>query len=370
MATKQDYYDILGVPRSASQEEIKRAFRRLAMQYHPDRNREDGAEGRFKGINEAYEVLSDPERRAAYDRFGHAGLESSFGRGFEGFGFGGFGDIFDAFFGGTGVRRRGPQRGADVHRSITLKFEEAAFGCEKKIEVKREEICSACNGLRAEPGTEPERCTSCDGTGEVRRTQRTIFGQFVNVATCSRCGGEGRVVRDPCRRCGGSGREERTRSIEVKIPAGIDSGSQLRLSGEGDMGHYGGPRGNLYISVNVRPHKLFRRDDDDIVLDLELNFAQAALGDELEIPTLDGPLNVKIPAGTQSGEVFVMRGKGVPHLRSSGRGDLLVRAHVATPKSLTPEQRRLFEQLAESLNSSVTSQDDKGLINRIKDALS
>ena len=369
MAIKHDYYDILGVPRSTSQEEIKRAFRRLAMRYHPDRNREDGAEERFKAINEAYEVLSDPDRRAAYDRFGHAGVESPFGRGFEGFGFGGFGDIFDAFFGGTGVRRRGPQRGADVRKRITLKFEEAAFGCEKEIEVTRAEICSTCNGLRAEPGTEPERCANCDGTGEVRRTQQSIFGQFVNVATCGRCGGEGRVVRDPCRRCGGIGREERIRTIEVKIPAGIDGGSQLRLSGEGDVGYYGGPRGNLYISVNVRPHKLFRRRDDDIVLDLELNFAQAALGDEMEIPTLDGPLSVKVPAGTQSGEVFVMRGKGIPHLRSSGRGDLLVRAHVVTPKSLTPEQTRLLEQLAESLGSPVTPQDDKGLLDRIKDAL-
>lgn len=369
MAMKQDYYDILGVSRDARPEEIKRAFRRLAMQYHPDRNREDGAEERFKAINEAYEVLSDPDRRAAYDRFGHAGAESPFARGFEGFGFGGFGDIFDAFFGGTGTRRRTPQRGGDVRKNLKLTFEEAAFGCEKEIEVAREEVCSVCNGLRAEPGTEPEKCSNCDGTGEVRRVQQSIFGRFINVATCDRCHGEGRVVAHPCRKCGGSGREERVRNIEVKIPAGIEGGSQIRLSGEGDVGLYGGPRGNLYVGISVRPHKLFRRQEDDIVLDLDLNFAQAALGDELEIPTLDGPLSVKIPPGTQSGEVFVMRGKGIPHLRFSGRGDMLVRAQVVTPKKLTPEQKRLLSQLAKSLGSSVTPQDDGGLLDKIKGAL-
>lgn len=366
--TKRDYYDVLGVPRNATPEEVKKAFRRLAMKYHPDRNKSADANDRFKAINEAYEVLGEPERRAMYDRFGHAGGESAFARGFEGFGFGGFGDIFDAFFGGTTARRRTPRRGADVRRRVSLTFEEAAFGCEKKVDVEGVELCSRCNGLRAEPGTEPERCKNCDGHGEVRRVQQSIFGQFVNVSTCDRCGGEGRVVAHPCRACRGGGYEKRKRVLEVKFPAGIDDGAQLRLSGEGDVGLFGGPRGNLYLQVGVKPHKLFQRDGDDLIYQPELNIAQAALGGEVEVPTLDGSESLRIPPGTQSGEVFVLRGRGVPHLRGSGRGDLLVRAQVMTPKDLTAEQKRLLEQLAESLGTPV-SEDDKGILDRIKDAL-
>src|SRR3990170_334883 len=264
--TKQDYYDILGVPRSATPEEIKKAFRRLAMKYHPDRNKSGDAHDRFKAINEAYEVLSDPERRAMYDRFGHAGAESPFGaRGFEGFNFGGFGDIFDAFFGGATARRREPRRGVDLRQQVTLTFQEAAFGAEKTIEVTSTELCAKCNGLGAEPGTEPERCANCGGAGEVRRAQQSIFGQFVHVAACDRCGGEGRVIKQPCRQCRGSGRERRSRRLQVKFPAGIDDGAQMRLSGEGEPGVLGGPRGNLYLLVSVKPHKLFQRDGDDLV---------------------------------------------------------------------------------------------------------
>jgi len=366
--TKQDYYDVLGVSRSASQEDIKKAFRRLAMKYHPDRNKSDDAHDRFKAINEAYEVLSDADRRAMYDRFGHAGAEAGMGRGFEGFSFGGFGDIFDAFFGGTTGRRRQPRRGADLRQRVTLAFEEAAFGCEKKVQVDGVELCSRCSGLRAEPGTEPERCANCDGTGEVRRVQHSIFGQFVNVSTCDRCGGEGRVVASPCRQCRGAGYERKSRALGVKFPAGIDDGAQLRLSGEGDVGAYGGPRGNLYLQVAVKPHKLFQRDGDDLIYHLELNIAQAALGIELDVPTLEEPEPLRIPAGTQSGEVFVVRGKGVPHLRGGGRGDLLARAQVLTPKNLSAEQKRLLEELAESLGTPGAA-DDKGILGRIKDAL-
>ncbi len=369
--TKRDYYEVLGVSRDATPEVVKKAFRRLAMKHHPDRNKSQDASERFKAINEAYEVLSDPERRAMYDRFGHAGAESPLGaRGFEGFGFGGFGDIFDAFFGGTTARRRAPRRGADLRQRVMLTFEEAAFGCEKTIEVSGVEVCSRCNGLRAESGTEPERCANCGGTGELRRVQQSIFGQFVNVATCDRCGGEGRVVAHPCRACRGSGHEKRTRRLQVKFPAGIDDGAQMRLSGEGEVGLYGGPRGSLYLHVSVKPHRLFQRDGDDLIYHLELNIAQAALGDEVEIPTLDGAEPLRIQAGTQSGEVFVLRGRGVPHLRSSGRGrgDLLVRAQVVTPKDLTPEQKQLLAELAESLGTPI-SPDDKGLLDRIKDAL-
>jgi molecular chaperone DnaJ len=368
--TKQDYYETLGVPRNATPEEVKKAFRKLAMKYHPDRNKSEDAHDRFKEINEAYEVLADAERRGMYDRFGHAGAESPYGaRGFDGFNFGGFGDIFDAFFGGTTTRRRAPRRGADLRRSITLTFEEAAFGVEKTVQVASLELCSHCNGLRAEPGSEPEKCNNCGGTGELRRVQQSVFGQFVNVAMCDRCGGEGRVVSNPCKQCRGAGREERARKLQVKFPAGIDDSSQMRLSGEGEAGSQGGPRGNLYVDIAVKPHKLFRRDGDDLIYDLELNIAQAALGGDFGIPTLEEPDDLHVPAGTQSGEVFVMRGKGVPHLRTRGRGDLLVRAQVVTPKDLTPEQRRLLSELAESLGTP-SNPDDKGLLDRIKDALS
>jgi len=364
MASKRDYYEVLGVPRGAGQAEIKRAFRRLAMQYHPDRNRDEGAEERFKEINEAHEALSDPERRAAYDRFGHAGAEGAFARAFDG-----FGDIFDAFFGASATRQRTPERGADLRLGLAISFEEAVFGCEKEIEVERTELCSACQGLRAEPGTDVEKCPSCGGSGEVRRVQRSIFGQFVNIAPCGRCGGEGRVVQQPCRRCRGTGREKVSRRLKVSIPAGIEGGSQIRLSGEGEMGRYGGPRGNLYVLLRVQDHAVFRRDEYDIIYDLPVNFAQAALGDEVEVPTLDGPRPIRIPPGTQSGELFSLRGMGVPHLRGSGRGDMLIRVQVVTPTGLSEEQKRLLLKLSESLGTAVTPQDEKGLLEKIRDAL-
>jgi molecular chaperone DnaJ len=369
--TRDSFYDILGVPRDATSEDIKKAFRQLAMKYHPDRNRDEDAHDRFKEINEAYEVLSDPDRRAMYDRFGRAGAEQFAGgaRGFDGFAFGGFGDIFDAFFGGSGGgSRRQPRKGADLRESITLRFEEAAFGVEKRVDVPSIETCSRCNGLRAEPGTEPERCKNCDGTGEVRRVQQSIFGQFVNVSACDRCGGEGRYVSRPCKGCRGSGYERRTRTLEVKIPAGVDDGSQMRLSGEGEVGRYGGPRGNLYLLIGVEPHKVFQRDGDDLVYNLELNIAQAALGDEVVVPTLEEPQSLRIAPGTQSGELFVLKGKGVPHLRSHGRGDLLVHAQVATPKNLTAKQKELLAELAQSLGTPLD--DEKGFLERVKDALS
>jgi len=374
MATdrKQDYYDLLGVARGASQDEVKKAFRRLAMQFHPDRNQEAGAEARFKEVNEAYEVLSDPEKRAMYDRFGHAATQGGAdARGFEGFGFGGLGDIFDAFFGGQQSRgQRGPTRGADMRRGITLTFEEAVFGVDKDIEIQTAEVCSVCNGLRAEPGTEPERCTQCNGSGEVRRVQQSIFGQFVNVAACDRCRGEGRVVNTPCKHCRGTGREKRKRKLSVKIPGGVDNGSQMRLTGEGEIGSQGGPRGNLYLQIAVKEHDVFRRDEDDILLELDLNFAQVALGDEVSIPTIDGePHDLRIAAGTQNGEMFVVRGKGVPHLRGGGRGDMIVRANVVTPKNLTKEQRDLLKQLASSMGQSITPQEDRGLMGKIKGKL-
>lgn len=372
MATqKADYYDILDVPRNASQDEIKRAFRRLAMQYHPDRNSEEGAEAKFKEINEAYEILSDPERRANYDRFGHAGLEGSFSsRGFDGFGpFGSFGDIFDAFFGASSqARRRAPTPGADLRATVELTFEEAAFGTAKTITVNRTELCSRCQGLRAEPGTEPQRCPVCEGAGEVRRVQRSVFGQFINVAACDRCRGEGLIIPTPCTNCRGSGRERVTRQLEVTIPAGVDNGSIVQLRGEGELGSFGGPRGNLNVLLDVEPHEFFERERDDLHLQLTINFAQAALGDHIEIPTLEGtPQKIEIKPGTQSGEVLTLRGKGVTHLRGSGRGDMYVHVQVETPKKLSSEQKKLLQRLAETMEED---EGGKSIFARVKDALS
>lgn len=370
MATQQkDFYEVLGVSRTATPEEIKKAFRKLAMQYHPDRNREPGAEDRFKEINQAFEVLSDPEKRAAYDRFGHAGIGQQGPSGFEGFNnFGGFGDIFDAFFGGATRQRRGPARGPDLRYNLTLGFEEAIFGAEKEIEVNRTEQCALCGGSGAEPGSKPERCPSCNGTGEIRRVQQSIFGQFVNVTQCDRCHGEGRVITSPCAECRGTGRERKVRKLQVKIPPGVDNGQQLRLSSEGEAGVQGGPPGNLYVLLHVQEHEQFKRDEDDIILDLPINFAQAALGDELEVPTIDGKAELKLPAGTQSGRIFELKDKGVPHLRGGGRGDQIVRVRVVTPTTITPDQKRLFKELANSLGTATMPHEEKGFFDRIRDA--
>lgn len=359
--------------RSASEADIKRAFRKLAFQYHPDRNRDDGAEGKFKEVNEAFEVLSDANKRAAYDRFGHAGtgFDQGFG-GFRGFDdvFGGLGDIFDTFFGGAATTAgAGPQRGGDIRVAVSISFEEAVFGCEKQVEIQRVEHCSTCHGSGCEPGSQAERCPECDGSGQVRRVQRSVFGRFVNIATCSRCGGEGRVVTKPCPQCHGSGREKRKRRLMVSIPAGVDDGSQIRISGEGNAGTRGGGPGNVYVSLEVGGHPLFQRRGDAILYDLPLNFVQAALGDEVEIPTVDGPVNVKIPPGTQTGKVIRLRDRGVPHVRGGGRGSQLVMVHVVTPENPTKEQRRLLNELGKSLGEAKLPKDGKGLFEKLRDIL-
>ena len=358
MPTKRDYYNVLGIPKNATDEEVKRAFRKLAFKYHPDHNRNGDAEGKFKEVNEAYEVLSNPDKRAAYDRFGHGSAEGLFGHGFEGFGFeGGFGDIFEAFFGGTtSTVRRGPKRGTDLSYNTYITFEEAAFGCEKEIGILRTEYCVSCQGNGCKPGSKPTKCSNCNGTGQVRRVQQSIFGRFTNIATCPQCHGEGRIITEPCPRCRGTGKEKRERRISVKIPAGVENGTQVRLNGEGEAGERGGPPGDLYVSLTVKPHELFIRDGDDIIYELPINFAQAALGTEIEVPTLDGNIKLKLPASSQTGEVFKLRNRGIPHLRGRGRGDQFVKLCVVTPKSLTKEQRRLFEGLAETLNQSSKNQ--------------
>ncbi len=379
MATKRDYYEVLGVSRSVTKEELKKQYRRLARQYHPDVNKEADAADRFKEVNEAYEVLSDDQTRAAYDRFGHAGVQNG-GAGFSGFegGFGSVADIFEEFFGGSfgGRRRRqGPRRGSDLRFDLSITFEEAVFGVEREIEYRRLELCTECRGTGAEPGTAPINCTTCNGTGEVRRVQQSILGQFVNVVTCPTCNGTGELIPNLCKVCHGRKQVERTATRKVRVPAGVDNDTQIRLTGEGNAGLDGGPAGNLFVVLHVQPHEFFRRRDDDIFLDLQINIAQAALGDEITIPTIDGESTLTIPAGTQSGAVFKLRGQGAPRLDRSGRGtnygrgDQHVIIQVATPQKLTSEQKKLFQELAKTLGKEVVPQRDKGILSQLKDAL-
>ena len=351
MPVKRDYYEVLGVDKNATDEEIKRAFRKLAFKYHPDHNHEDKAGEKFKEVNEAYEMLSDPDKRAAYDRFGHSGAEGFFGQGFEGFDLGGFGNIFDAFFGGAATAtHQAPQRGADLSYRITITFEEAALGCEKEVTILRTENCSLCQGVGCKPGSQPIRCPNCNGTGQVRRVQQSFFGRFTHTITCPQCHGEGRIITEPCPQCRGTGKEKLKRNISVRIPAGVDNGSQMRLNGEGEAGTRGGSPGDLYIALSVEEHELFTRYNDDILYELPINFAQAALGTEVEVPTLDGKTKLKIPAGSQTGRVFKLKGQGITHLHGRGRGDQLVALFVVTPDSLTAKQRQLLRELGNYLS--------------------
>jgi len=361
--SNRDYYEVLGVGRNASEDEIKAAFRKLARQYHPDVNKEPGAEEKFKEINEAYGVLSDREKRARYDRFGREGLGNV--GGFHDYTVD-FGDIFEEIFGSFGFStgrssRRSPRRGRDLQMQVRLTFEEAVFGVEKEIEFQREEVCSRCNGSGAEPGTSPMRCATCNGQGEVRQIRQTFLGQMVQTATCPSCNGRGETISSPCKTCRGTGLERKTVTKKVQIPAGVDHGTQIRLAGEGGPGVYGGPNGNLFLILEVEPHKFFKRRENDIILNIDINVAQAALGAEIEVPTLDGNEKLKIPAGTQPGRVFTLKGKGVPYLRRKDRGDQLVIVNVEVPAKLTKEQRELFEKLAKSLGTTVKPRE-KGFL--------
>jgi molecular chaperone DnaJ len=367
MNSKRDYYEVLGLDRGASEDEIRRAYRRLAKQYHPDVNKEPGAEDHFKEINEAYAVLSDEERRSAYDRFGHAGLK---GMPLD-FDFG-LADIFEEFFGMGGMasrrRARSPRRGADLRYDLTLEFEEAVFGLEKEIEFTRQEVCSQCKGSGAEPGTTPVRCRTCQGTGEVRQVRQTFLGSMVNVTTCPACGGRGETVQTPCRQCSGHGIQRQTVGRTIPIPPGVDEGTQIRLAGEGEPGANGGPPGNMYVVIHVKPHRYFRRRGDDIYLDLSVNVAQAALGASVAVPTVDGQAELVIPPGTQPGKVVRLKGKGVPHLQRDGRGDQLVVVSVEVPRRLTPEQRKLFEELAGTMGTEVQLQE-RSFLDRVREFL-
>ncbi|GHO92257.1 molecular chaperone DnaJ [Reticulibacter mediterranei] len=371
-ANKRDFYEVLGVARTATEDEIKKAFRRMAKQYHPDANKEQGAEARFIEINEAYEVLSDPQKRAAYDRYGHAGLGNGAGAG-AGFAtdFGSFStinDLFETFFAGTAggtSRRTGPQRGADLRYELTITFEEAVFGCQKEIELPRWETCSHCRGNGAQPGTSTSRCSACQGTGEIRRVQQSIFGQFVNVTMCERCRGEGRVITTPCEKCRGQGRVRNNRRVVVNIPAGVDDGINVRVTGEGEVSARGGTPGNLYVVLTVKPHQFFKRQGNDIIYELPISFTQAALGDEVDVPTVDEKkTTLRIPAGTQSGRSFRLKGMGVPVVHSSARGDQHVIVKVVTPTSLTAEQKHLLEEFAR-LEQEQNEQNDKNIFRNL-----
>ena len=375
---KRDYYEVLGVPRDADENAIKSAYRKLARQYHPDVSKATDAGERFKVINEAYEVLSDPEKRGVYDRYGRTATQGGFGQGggspFGGFGgFGDISDIFDEFFGGgfggRSNRQRGPARGNDLRYDLEITFQEAVFGVEKELEVPRLETCSHCGGSGAEPGTTPIRCPQCNGSGEIRRAQQTILGQFVNVTACPRCNGEGEIVTTPCTVCKGQKRVRVTRKLAVSIPAGVDDDMRIRLAGEGEPGERGGPAGSLYVMLHVKPHGLFQRQDNDILLDLPVNIVQASLGAEVDVPTLDGPTKLTIPAGTQNGTVFRLKGKGVPVLRSNRRGDQLITSRVVVPVKLNEKQRKMLKELGDSLGIESLNKDTRSVLEKILDAV-
>ncbi len=373
MSIKRDYYEVLGVSRDADSSEIRRAYRKLARELHPDINQASDAEDRFKEVNEAYEILNDADRRAAYDRYGHAAFEAGGARPGDPFGFGGgqspFGDIFESFFGGFArqSRQQSVRRGTDVRATLDLTFEEAVFGVDKEVTFTRFEPCSECHGTRMQGGATPPRCPQCNGSGEVRRVQQTILGQVMTAMPCDRCGGEGVEITDPCRTCAGRGRLPKSTNLEVSVPAGVDEQSTLRLTGQGEQVIDGVP-GNLLVSLRIAPHERLRRSGSNILFDLPLNIAQATLGTEVEVPTVDGPVSMVIPAGTQPMQQFRLRSKGVPDMRGRGRGDQLVTAHVVIPGDLSARQRELLESLADELGDAVLPRD-RGFFSKVKDAL-
>lgn len=374
---KRDYYEVLGVAKTASQDEIKKAYRKLALKYHPDRNKGNAeAEQKFKEVGEAYGVLSDESKRQQYDQLGPDMFEqaqSGGGAGGNPFG-GGFGgsgmeDIFDMFFGGQGGRsgrtNAGPQRGADLRFDLEISFEEAAFGVEKEISLYRDEACDHCHGSGAEPGSKVETCPECHGSGYVRFTQNTMFGQMVNERPCSKCHGEGKIVSNPCKSCRGKGTVKKNKQLKVKIPAGVDNGSRLRVSGEGEAGLKGGPSGDLYVYLYVKPHKFFDRDGTTVLCEVPINIVQASLGAEVKVPTLDGAVTMKVPEGTQPGKVLRLKGKGIPSLRGGLRGDQLVRIKVVVPTKLSEKQKEALRAFGDISKDNINP-EEKSFLNKIK----
>lgn len=363
LADKRDYYEVLGVSKGASDDEIKKAYRREAKKYHPDLHPGDKeAEAKFKELNEAYGVLSDADKKARYDQYGHAGVDPNFGAGGGGAGFDGFGgfdfgdifsDLFGGGFGGRSGRRNGPVRGNDVRQVVDITFEEAAFGCKKKLTLTQQEKCATCGGSGAKPGTHPTTCSKCGGSGQIRTQTRTPLGYMTNVTTCPNCRGTGTIISDPCKDCHGTGKIRKTKTIEIDIPAGIDNGQTMQLGGKGEPGERGGPNGDLLITVRVRPHQVFRRDGYNVYIDLPITFVDAALGATVKVPTIDGPVEYDIPEGTQPGTMFKLRGKGIQFIRGKNRGDEFVTVDVEVPKALSQKQKELlreFEAASEGKN--------------------
>ncbi|MGE6259459.1 molecular chaperone DnaJ [Heyndrickxia sporothermodurans] len=370
--SKRDYYEVLGIEKNASKDEIKKAYRKLSKKYHPDINKEADAAEKFKEVKEAYEVLSDDQKRSHYDQFGHTDPNQGFG-GFGNGDFGGFGgfeDIFSTFFGGGSSRRRdpnAPRQGADLQYTMALDFEEAVFGKETVIEIPREETCDTCNGTGAKSGTKPETCSYCHGSGQLNTEQNTPFGKIVNRRVCNHCNGTGKMIKDKCKTCSGTGKVKKRRKINVKIPAGVDDGQQLRVTGQGEPGINGGPAGDLYVVFHVKEHEFFERDGDDIYCEIPITFSQAALGDEIEVPTLHGKVKLKVPAGTQTGTKFRLRGKGVPNVRGYGVGDQHILVKIVTPTKLTEKQKQLLREFAE-ISGSIPDEQNESFFDKMKRA--
>jgi len=371
--SKRDYYEVLGVDKNASDDEVKKAFRKMARKYHPDVNRDKpDAEAKFKEVNEAYEVLSNAERRGQYDQVGHSAFDGSGGAsGFGGNGGGGgFNDIFDMFFGGQsgfgGGRQPGPEKGSDLRYDMEISFEQAAFGVENEIQIPRTEDCKKCSGSGAAAGTHAETCGQCKGTGQVQVAQNTPFGRMINTRTCDRCHGEGKIIQSPCKECRGTGKNRVKRKIKVKIPGGVDNGSRLRVTHEGESGTRGGPPGDLYVYIFVKQHKLFTREGSEVICEVPISFVQATLGDEIDVPTLDGKVKLKITEGIQSGTILRLKDKGIPHLRGNGRGDQHVRVKVITPQKLSDKQRELLQEFAKESGENINP-EQKNFFKKVKD---
>ena len=373
---KRDYYEVLGVSKSASDDEIKKAYRQMAKKYHPDLNPGDKqADARFKEVNEAYEVLSDSQKKARYDQYGHAGVDPNFGAGgYQGYGFDNIdidlGDLFSSFFGGGGRRQHpnAPRRGSDLSAQVILSFEEAARGCQKQVNVHMVTACGECGGSGAAKGTSPKTCPTCNGTGQMRQQQRTPFGVVQTQTTCSRCRGRGTVIETPCRACDGTGQVRKPATVGINIPAGIDDGQVISIRGKGNAGANGGPAGDLQVSVTVRPHPLFEREGFDVWYELPLTFAQAALGAEVSIPTLDGNVNYTVKEGTQPGDVFHLKGKGIPYINGRGRGDQNVRVTVEVPQKLSAEQKKLLRDFEEACEEEKNYPKRRSFFDKLKDA--
>src|SRR4051812_27419912 len=369
--SKRDYYEVLGVSNSASKDEIKKAYRKLSKKYHPDINKEPDADEKFKEVKEAYEVLSDDQKRSHYDQFGHTDPNQGFGGGGDFGGFGGFEDIFSTFFGGGGTRRRdpnAPRQGADLQYTMSLNFEDVIDDKETEIDIPREENCDSCSGSGAKKGTKPETCSHCQGSGQLNVEQNTPFGRIVNRRVCNYCNGTGKEIKHKCSTCGGAGKVKKRSKISVKIPAGIDDGQQLRMSGQGEPGINGGPAGDLYVVFHIRPHEFFERDGEDVYCEMPITFAQAALGDEIEVPTLHGKIKLKVPSGTQTGTKFRLRGKGIPNVRGRGQGDQHIIVKVITPTKLTEKQKQLLQEFAEISGSALKDDQEEGFFDKVKRA--